>query len=154
MNYLKRFVIILLILLYVGCSSHQSPLFKKVSEIPENMSVIYIYRTEDKLNTEFLIKYFDQEICILENNGYFPYLVEEGKVELTSNVQFKMFATGILDQAMANPTELVFEAKAGNSYYIECKADELGGQELTIDQVPENYGKNRIKNCRLIQSIK
>jgi len=64
-----------------------------------------------------------------------------------------MFATGILDQAMANPTQLVFEAKAGESYFIECVADELGGQELTINKVPEKYGQNRIKECMLLQPI-
>jgi len=157
MDNLKRYISFLILFVIVffnyDCSSHQGPLFKKVTEIPENQSVIYLYRFEDKINTEFLIKYFDKEICILENNGYFPYIVEKGKVELSSTVQFKMFATGILDQAMANPTQLVFEAKAGESHFIECVADELGGQELTINKVPEKYGQNRIKECMLLQPI-
>ena len=157
MNYLKRFnyflVIFVIAFFYLSCSSHQGPLFKMVTEVPADQSVIYLYRSEDKINTEFIIKYNDTEICIMENNGYFPYIVEKGKIELVSMVQFKMFATGILDQAMANSTQLVFEAKPGKTYFIECLADDLGGQELTLNVVPEKYGQNRIKECRLLQSI-
>lgn len=157
MNILKKFgyflILFIIAVFNLNCSSHQGPLFKKITEVPENQSVIYIYRFQDKLNTEFLIKYFDKEICILENNSYFPYLIEKGKVEISSMVQFKMFATGILDQAIAKPTQLVFEAEAGKSYFIECLADKLSGQELTLNVVPEKYGQNRIKECALVQTI-
>jgi hypothetical protein len=151
----KKYIYIILILfcaifVFSCAAGLQGPLFKPVSEIPKDKSIIYIYRINDKINTEFIINYFDKELCVLQNNGYFPYIIDQGKVELTSKVQFKMFATGILDQAIANPTQLIFEAQAGKTYYIECKADELGGQELSINKVPDKYGRNRIKECKLL----
>ena len=146
-------VLLVFVILNIHCASQQGALFKKVTNIPEDKCLIYIYRAEDKMNTEFLIKYFDQELCILQNNGYFPYFADNGKVKLTSTVQFKMFATGILDQAIANPSELVFKAETGKTYYIECTANELGGQELSINVVPLKYGQNQIKQCSLMQQF-
>ncbi len=144
-------LIFTLALISNGCSSLSGSLFKVVSEVPEDHSVVYLYRLNDKINTEFMIKYNNVEICILENNGYFPLFVKEGKVEISSLVQFKMFATGILDAAMAGSSEFVFEAVSGKSYYLKCSAEEFSGQRLTIDLVPENFGVNNIRECRLLQ---
>jgi hypothetical protein len=134
----------------IGCSSLKGPLYKAVSDIPEDKSVVYLYRINDNFNTDFMITYNYEEICVLVNNGYFPFFVEPGKVEISSAVQFKMFATGILDAAIANPTEFVFEAEPGKSYYLKCDASVYTGQELTIKLVPEKFGSNDIKECRLL----
>ncbi len=147
--FLALFVITLAIY-PIGCSSLKGPLYTAVSDIPEDQSVVYLYRINDNYNTEFMITYNYEEICVLVNNGYFPFFVEPGKVELSSAVQFKMFATGILDAAIATPTEFVFEAEPGKSYYLKCSAGEFSGQELTIKLVPENFGSNDIKECKLL----
>ena len=154
MNSKKKHYILfflLLVFLFISCSSIQGPLFKSITNVPENQSVIYIYRSNDKTNSEFAISCNDKELGMLENNQYLPELVNEGKVVIKSMVQFKMFTTGLLDAAIADSTIYVFKAEPGKSYYIECKADEFSGQVLTIDLVPENYGSNRIKNCVLVQ---
>jgi len=143
--------VFLLMLFYNGCSSLSGPLFKPASDIPTDHAVAYLYRLNDKVNTEFMIKYNNEEVCILKNNGYFPLFVKEGKVEITSTVQFKMFATGILDAAIAGYSEFVFKADQGKSYYLKCNAEELGGQKLTINLVPENFGSQNIRECRLLQ---
>ena len=47
-----------------------------------------------------------------------------------------MFATGILDAAIAGTSEFVFEAEPKKSYYLKCRVEEMTGQKLTIDLVP------------------
>jgi hypothetical protein len=135
---------------YMGCSSASGPLFKPITDIPGDQSLIYLYRPDDGKSTEFTIKCNNKEIGILENKGYFPLCVEEGKVEISSLVRFKLFVVGLLDRAIAQPTEFVFKAEPGRAYYIECLADESEGKKLSINLVPDNYGFVRIKECRLL----
>jgi Protein of unknown function (DUF2846) len=135
-----------------ACSALNGPLFKPVNNIPENQSVVYMYRLENKSNTEFLIKSNGQDICILKNNGYFPFFVKPGRVDISSMVQFKLFATGILDAAVREPSKLVLKAETGKSYYIKCETDEITGQDLIMDLVPENFGSKNIKECKLLES--
>ena len=135
---------------YTGCSSLSGPLFKPVTDIPRDQSVIYLYRPDDGKNTEFTIKCNEKEICVLENTGYLPFFIGEGKVEISSLVRFKLFVVGILDLAIAQSTEFVFKAEPGKAYYIECVADESEGKKLSINLVPDNYGFIRIKECRLL----
>jgi len=139
-----------LAIFYVGCSSSLSgSLFKPATDIPSDKSIIYLYRPDTGHTTEFTIKYNNMEICILESGGYFPFFAEEGKVAISSSVNFKMFSTGLLVLAFSGSTDLVFEAEPGKSYYIECR----GHQELTKKLVPENYGITDIKVCRLLEPI-
>ncbi len=154
MDYLKKASLLALIvsfsILYMGCSSLSGPLFKEITDIPSSQSLIYLYRPNDNRNTDFLIKCNDKEMCVLKNNGYFPFFVGEGKTEISSVVQFKMFTTGLLDAGIAGSTDFVFKSESGKTYYVECQADESGGQRLTIKSVPQNYGSIRIKECRLL----
>ncbi len=156
MKKLKELFLFLLFLClssyFIACSSSHGPLFKKVSSIPPHQSVIYLFRSNDKVNSEFLITCNNKEVCILENNGYFPYLVNDGKVVLKSFVQFKFFATGLLDLATADSSMLIFKADAGKSYYVECIPKGANKNELKISLVPENYGSIKIKNCSLLDS--
>lgn len=145
-----KFVIIAYFL--SACSALNGPLFKPVNNIPENQSVIYMYRLENKSNSEFLIKSNGQDICILKNNGYFPFFVKPGRVDISSIIQFKLFTTGILDVAISEPSTLVLKAETGKSYYIKCETDEITGQELIMDLVPENFGSKNIKECKLLES--
>jgi hypothetical protein len=157
MKYIKnKYRLILAVVLavsFMGCSSLSGPLFKPAAEIPTDKSIIYLYRPNDDRNTEFTIEYNNMEICVLENGGYFPFFVEEGKVEISSSVNFKMFATGLLDIAVAGTTEFYLQAEPGKSYYIQCQAIESGGNKLFIKSVPENFGINDIKECRLLEPI-
>ncbi len=149
---LKFLILFFISLVYLSCSSSQGSLFKKVTNIPSHQSVIYLFRSNNRVNSEFLITCNNKEVCVLENNGYFPYLVNEGKVVVKSFVQFKFFATGLLDLAMADSSQLVFKADAGKSYYIECASKESNTNELKISLVPESYGSIKIKECPLLES--
>ena len=134
----------------IGCSSSLSgPLFKPVTEIPTDRSIIYLYRPDTDYNTEFTISYNNIEIGILVSGGYFPFYAEPGKVKISSAVNFKMFATGLLDQAASGTKDFFFQAEQGKIYYLECK----GHQELFIKVVPEKYGLSSIKDCRLLEPI-
>jgi hypothetical protein len=135
---------------YMGCSSASGSLFRPISDLPTDQSTIYLYRPDDGRSTEFTIKCNGKEIGILENEGYFPFFVEEGKVEISSHVRFKLFVVGLLDLAIAQPTEFVFKAEPGRAYYIECLADENEGKKLSINLVPDDYGFIRIRECRLL----
>ena len=104
----------------------------------------------DDKSTKFTIKYNGQEICILENGGYFPFFVKEGKVKISSNANFKLFVTGLLQSA--GSTDFVFKAEAGKSYYIICQ-DAESGNELSMKMVPENFGLHSIEECRLLDTI-
>ncbi|MBX2990099.1 MAG: DUF2846 domain-containing protein [Bacteroidetes bacterium] len=132
----------------VGCSSSRGPLFKEVAGIPHGRSIAYLYRPDDGKSTEFDLKVNGAEIGILERMGYFPVVIEEGKVEITSAVRFKLFVTGI--QAIGGPAKFVFKAEAGKTYYVECLADQSDGQRLSISVVPGKYGRIRIRECTLI----
>jgi len=154
MGLIKKIIQLLLVfaltMLYISCSSSLSgPLFKPVTEIPTDRSIIYLYRPDTDNNTEFTISYNNIEICILMSGGYFPFYAEAGKVKISSAVNFKMFATGLLDQAASGTRDFFFQAEQGKIYYLECK----GHQELFIKVVPENYGLSSIKDCRLLEPI-
>lgn len=136
--------------LLCGCSSSKGPLFQTITDIPADRSVIYAFRPDDNKRTEFTFTCNGREIGILKRQGYFPILVEPGKVEIISKVRFKMFVTGLLGPAMIEPSEYVFEAKPGTVYYVECLAGELGGQKLSISLVPERYGQLKIQECHLL----
>ena len=120
MNYIKNFYQLLLALslavIFIGCSSSLSgSLFKPVTDIPTDKSVVYLFRPDDDRSTEFTITYRGKEIFILENEGYFPLLVKEGKVEISASANFKMFVTGLLQTS--GSTDFVFEAEKGKYYY-------------------------------------
>jgi len=149
-NKYQLIIAIALAVFYMGCSSSLSgPLFKPATDIPTDKSLIYLYRPDEDHSTEFTITYNNMEICILESGGYFPFFVEEGKVAISSSVNFKLFSTGLFDQAVSSSPDLVFEAEPGKSYYVECR----GNQSLTKKLVPENFGINDIKECRLLDPI-
>lgn len=156
MSYLKNIYRILFAftfaVFFISCSSSLSDaLFKPVTEIPPDKSVVYLFRPDDNKSTEFTIMYKNQEICILENGGYFPFYVEEGKVEISSKANFKMFVTGLLQTI--DSTDLVFKAEMGKYYYVMCQDDEFNGNKLLMKLVPENFGFNSIKQCRLLETI-
>lgn len=152
-NVFKFLMAFVLSLLFIGCSSLSGPLFKPATNIPTDKSVIYLYRPNDNKNSEFTITYNNIEVCILESGGYFAFFAAEGKVELLSSVNFKLFATGLLDQALAGTTDLIFTAEPEKSYYVQCQAIGSQGQELSMKLVPENFGINDIKECRLLDPI-
>ena len=141
------------VLSYLACSSLSGPIFKPVSNIPANQSIVYLYRSSDDKNTEFTMKYNNNEICVLERGGYFPVFVREGKVEISATLNFKLFSTALLDLATSSPSNLVFKADPGKSYYVECQSSENNKDELVIKLVPENYGINKIKECKLLDPI-
>jgi hypothetical protein len=154
MGLVKKIIQLLLVfslaMLYISCSSSLSgPLFKPVTEIPTDRSILYLYRPDTDNNTEFTISYNNIEVCILVGGGYFPFYAEPGKVKISSAVNFKMFATGLLDQAASGTRDFFFQAEQGKIYYLECK----GHQELFIKVVPEKYGLSSIKDCRLLEPI-
>jgi hypothetical protein len=120
-------------------------------DIPTDKSVIYLYRPDDGKSTEFTITYNKKEICVMENSGYFPFFVEEGKVEIFSSANFKMFVTGLLQTA--GSTDFVYKAEAGKYYYVMCQAIGSDGNELSMKLVPDNFGINSIKECRLLDPI-
>jgi len=155
MSYIKNIYQILLLfaiaIFYMGCSSLSGTLFKPVTDIPADKSVVYLYRPNDDRSTEFTITYHGKEICVLENGGYFPFFVEEGIVKISSSANFKLFVTGLLQTT--GSTDFVFKAEPEKSYYIECEAREFGGQKLSIQLQPENFGIHNIKKCRLLEPI-
>lgn len=137
---------------YIGCSSSLSgALFNAVTDIPADRSVIYLYRPIDDKSTEFTITYNNKEICVLVSGGYFPIYAEEGKVEISSSANFKMFVTGLLQTA--GSTDLFFEAEPGKYYYVMGQPVESDPNKLSIKLVPENFGVNSIKECRLLEPI-
>ena len=156
MIYIKIFCKTLLIftiaVFYIGCSSSLSgDLFKPVTNIPADRSVIYLYRPIDDKSTEFTITYNKREICVLVSGGYFPIYAEEGKVEISSSANFQMFVTGLLQTA--GSTDLFFEAEPGKYYYVMGQTLESDPNKLSMKLVPENFGVNSIKECRLLEPI-
>jgi len=154
-NYIKKknqlILALALAVFCMGCSSG-GPMFKPITYLPADQSVIYLYRLNDDENKEFTITYNEKEICVLENDGYFPFYVNEGKVKISAAVNFNFFTSGLVDLAALN-TNFVFEAEIGKSYYIKCNSVGALGQELSIRLVPENFGINNIKECRLLEPI-
>jgi len=154
MSYIKnKYQLILALVLavfYIGCSSSLSgTLFKPVTDIPADKSVVYLYRPNDDRSTEFTITYHGKEICVLENGGYFPLFVKEGKVVISSSANFKMFVTGL---AQTGSKDFIFKAEKGKYYYVMCQ-DPQGNSELSMKLVPENFGISGIKECRLLEPI-
>lgn len=151
-NIYQLLIALVLAVFYVGCSSSLSgPLFKPVADIPTDKSIIYLYRPNDDKNTEFTITYHGKEICVLENGGYFPLLVKEGKVVISSRANFKLFVTGFLQTA--GSTDFIYKAEPGRYYYVKCQAVGSDGNELSMKLVPDNFGINSIKECRLLEPI-
>jgi hypothetical protein len=127
----------------VSCSSLQGPVFKKITDIPQNKSVVYLYYPNNNINPDLIIKYKNKEVCILKNGGYYPFIADEGKFEISSEIR-----SLIID----NSTEFVFKADAGKSYFIECQVEAGYVAKPIIKLVPENFGMNRIKDCILLDT--
>ena len=149
-NKYQLIIAIALAVFYMGCSSSLSgPLFKPVTDIPKDKSVVYLYRPDDDRSTEFTITYRGNEICVLENGGYFPFFVKEGKVVISSSPNFKMFVTGLAQTG--DSEDFIFKAEKGIYYYVLCQDPQ--GSELSMKLMPENFGINSIKECRLLEPI-
>ena len=152
MKHIKSIILISLAfsVFFIGCSSSLSDtLFKPVTHIPTNKSVIYLYRPNDDKSTKFTITYNNKEICVLENGGYFPLFVNEGKVEIFSTANFKLLVTPLF----VGSTDIVLKAEHGKYYYVLCQDDGFSGSKLSMKVVPENFGVNSIKECRLLEPI-
>lgn len=154
MSYIKNIyqtlLAITVTLFFVGCASTLSgPLFKPVTDIQTDKSVVYLYRPNDDKSTEFTITYRGNEICVLENGGYFPFFVKEGKVVISSSPNFKMFVTGLAQTGGSE--DFIFKAEKGKYYYVLCQASQ--GNELSMKLMPENFGISDIKECRLLEPI-
>ncbi|MBI5471345.1 MAG: hypothetical protein HY961_03270 [Ignavibacteriae bacterium] len=141
--------LVIIAVVWGGCSSSAGLIFKDVVDVPKDRCVVYVYRPDDEKGTEFDMRCNGEEICVLEKATYMPLYVQPGKVEISSLVRFKLFSTGLLDPALAGPSECVFTGEAGRTYFVECLANQSAGQRLSISVVPERYARIRIRECRL-----
>jgi hypothetical protein len=136
--FLVAFIIFMLGL--TGCAT-LGPVYQKVENIPENSSVVYIYRPSgfvgggvapnlytDKGKT-YLVKIYP--------GGYFPYFAKPGEVDFSAATEAESSVT--------------LDIKPGQIYYVKLTIGIgffVGRPHLII--VPPEVGEKEIAECKLI----
>jgi len=117
-------VLLCCLFLLAGCTSTlEGPAFRPISDRPQDKAVLYVFWPDRRIGTQFTIKANDNQVGTLINGGYLPYIVEPGEIILTSKVQFKYGATGVLDAAMAPTTDFKLNVEGGKNYFVRCRTD-------------------------------
>ena len=168
----KGFAVALILAVFTisGCAADRA--FSPVAEIPQNKGVLYIYRNEpDSIDafkffnysvfghTVHTIEANGKPITIMENGGYFPYVVDPGKLELTTKVRFKMLVTGLGDMALSENKSIKVQINSGQVHYVRAFHDtavpgwlNLSGysHSLNLTWVPPLTGGREIDGTKLL----
>jgi ankyrin repeat protein len=147
--------------LFTACMTTplKGPVFMPLETIPKDKAVIYIYWTDKaafRKNVDFTIKADNMPVTTMRHGGYYRFDTSFGSLELSSYLNFKFGAVGILDVARAPSHKLIFSnMKAGNAYYVRCmiQAHSPSIFSLSMNLVDEKRGLCDIRDAKLLPKI-
>ena len=130
--------LVISIMIFQSCAA-RGPVFQKIETIPENISLVYIYRPEKFIGAlvSYDIKAGDEYVVNLQNGGYFPYITKPRPVEFWAETEAKSSVSLVI--------------KPGREYYIRGTVVAgifIGRPKLEVVS-PEN-AKQEILKCKLL----
>ena len=170
----KGFAVALILAVFAisGCSSlGKDKAFSPVVEIPPNKGILYIYRNDTNSldgftffnylvfgHTVHTIEANGKPITIMENGGYFPYIIDPGELKLTTKVRFKMFVTGLGDMALSENKSIKVQIYSGKVHYVRAVHDTAPpswdvygySHSLNLRSFPPETGGSEIHGTRLL----
>ena len=142
--------------LITGCATTiKGPVFHPVGNVPENKSLVYIYWTDKAARIkgiDFSIKANGESLTDMRHGGYYQYFSDPGTLELSSHVNFKFMAVGLLDVAMAPTEKLEIDIDGGGTYYVRCISHGANAfnYALTMMLVDKERGEYEIREAKLL----
>lgn len=135
-------LLVLLIGLLAGCATTgRGPAFSAAS-VPAGKAIVYLYRPKSFMmsaRTIFLALPTSEKSYAMVNGGYFPLIVDPGRIEVA--------AVG----ADAKATRLELDAQAGVEEYVRVTFNSLAlVPNAELEVVPASQGKSEIQGCTLI----
>ena len=134
-----KVVLVIFIMGIIGCAA--GPAYQKVEKIPENSSVVYIYRPGfagwPEVNPNLYTDKGKTFLTKIYSVGYFPYIVKPGEVDFSA--------------ARETESTVTLDVKPRQIYYIKVTIGRgifVERPHLTI--VPPDVGAREIKRCKLI----
>ena len=161
---IKGFIFILLGLFFTGCASSQpqGALFANHPQFDTTKALVYIYRKGNEsggYDRIYGLKANNKDITILKHGGYFPYVVEQGKIEFVADLIMTPVLIGMpLFTAIENASdngaakqELTVEA--GKIYYLQFyPIEHFTYYELRFKLNDGMTGLNDLKECKLLEA--
>lgn len=140
--YLLGILIFTSTLLLQGCVTLGAQ-YQQLEVTPDDKAIVYIYRPSRFVGGGVSYNvYADKKIInTLYNGGYYPYILEPGKVEIWAKTESK--------------SSVEFVAKAGRNYYVKGWVGMgliVGRPHLEI--VSPDLALKEIKECKLIPEYK
>jgi hypothetical protein len=141
---LSRFILMALVIgLFLLTSCATGPAFKKIETIPENMGLVYIYRSGKMMGAAISYKLRANGVVVttLTPGGYYPYITKPGEIEFSAKTE----AT----------SSVTIDVKPGETHYIKGTIGVgflVGRPHLVV--VPTDVGEKEIAKCKLLQETK
>ncbi len=140
LKFIRTFILLLLLSSVFGCAAG-GPAFQRISSIPEEKGLIYIYRSKSFVGSavRYNVHAGDKVIGILHNGGYFTYLADPGELEIWAKTEAKGSVT--------------LDVLSGKEHYVKGSLGVgivVGRPKLII--VGTETGTREIKKCKLTQT--
>ncbi len=143
MNIIRNFAIGIILCLVAslefGCTTATGPAFQKISQIPQEKGLVYIYRPDSIMGAAIHYDVYagDVKLCDLVRGGYCTYLAKPGELEIWGKTEAKGSVT--------------VDVKAGQEHYVKGGLSVgvfVGHPNLTI--VDQIVGSKEIEECKLL----
>jgi hypothetical protein len=122
-----------------ACAS--GPPFEKITSIPDNKALIYVYRPSSLQGAAFSpeVKMDEKTAFKLPSGGYFAHFATPGK----NTVSITNVGTRTVD----------IDAKAGETYYVKGGTVPMGFGVPAIALVPAETGASEVQDCKRITEL-
>ncbi len=146
---MKTLIVLFLTTLFVsGCASIDGPKFTQIAETPSDKSIVYLYKARVYGGDTFTIGVNGVPVTKLRKGGYYPYIAEPGKLELTSSIHFRILiplyaSVGYLVQP---DSTLILNIEPGKTYYVK----QTSGLILKLVEMPEETALIELEKCKLL----
>lgn len=161
---MKAIFCILIMIFFYGCASSQpqGPIFAGHKEFSQEKALVYIYRVGNEsggYDRTYGLKANREPITILKHGGYFPYVVNPGKIEFVADVIYSpaMFvapiATAIEEANKEGAGEQTLNIEAGKTYYLQFyPIEHFTYYELRFKVNDKDVGEADLKGCKLLEA--
>ena len=146
---MKTLIVLFLTTLFVsGCASIDGPKFTQIAETPSGKSIVYLYKARVYGGDTFTIGVNGVPVTNLRKGGYYPYIAEPGKLELTSSIKFRItlgLIPSVANVLMPDST-LILNIEPGKTYYVK----QTSGVILKLVEMPEETALIELEKCKLL----
>lgn len=108
------------------------------ADLPEGAALVRVYRP-GRGHQKFSLRVDGERRAVLKAGTFFETTLPAGRHDFSAKVKFKMFATGLVDKAMAGKETFSIDLRPGVVHHLRAVAGGFEGRSLFLTHVASDF---------------